>query len=105
MAIGNYWCVDCDCGKSNNARKFTHPLEDADDEPDVYCPNNPDLKLKKMGVKAFTIATHTRTRGAGRTAKEKAQRRKTSFHEQVSTQMQLDPVEKRHFGKKFGKPQ
>lgn len=99
---GNFYCVDCDCGKTK--KDFTHPVEDADTDPGVYCPNNPDLKLKMMGVQAFTIATHERIRGKGRTAKDKAERRKQSFHEQVGSQMQLDAAEKRHFGKKFGTP-
>ncbi len=104
MMTGNFWCMDCDCEKNHNQRNFTAPIESADSKEEVFCPNNKDLKLKLMGVKTFTIATHERIRGKGRSAAEKAIRRKESFHDQVSTKMQLDATERRHFGKKFGKP-
>lgn len=104
MVTGNFWCVDCTCGKSGKQRDFTAEIENADSQEEVFCPNNEELKLKKMGIKNVTIATHERIRGKGRTEKDKMERRKKSFHEQVGTQMALDKAERRHFEKKFGKP-
>jgi len=104
MVVGNFWCVDCTCGKTNHSeRSFTAEVEDADSKEEIFCPNDEDVKLKLMGIKGPAIVTGD-NKAHGRSAKEKAQRRKTSFHDQVSTQMQLDATEKRHFGKKFGRP-
>lgn len=105
MVKGNFWCVKCTCGETEiSLRSFKADIDNPDSEESVYCPNNHDLELKLLGTEAFTLATHDRIRGKGRSEKEKAERRKKSFHEQVSTQVKLDPGEKSHFEKKFGKP-
>lgn len=105
MVIGNFWCGNCTCGQlDHNKKSFKAEIDDVDSEEKVFCPNNHDIELKLLGAEAFTLATHESIRGKGRSEKEKRERRQKSFHEQVSTQMKLDPAEKRHFEKKFGKP-
>ena len=104
MVVGNFWCANCTCGKEGRERDFSADIESPDSEEEIFCSNNKELKLKLMGTSSFSIQTHERSRGKGRSAGEISSRRKESFHDQVSTKMHLDKTERAHFGKKFGKP-
>jgi len=99
--IGNYFCTDCTCGETGKGRDFTAEIESR--EEIILCPNSEkDLPLKLMGVKTH-IGINTGQFKKGRSEKEKAERRRKSWHEDVAPQMGLDIAEKQHFEKKFGK--
>lgn len=99
--IGNYYCVDCTCGATGKARDFTGEIESR--EEIVYCPNNEKTPLKLMGTKTF-MGINNGTFKKGRSAKEKAERRRISWHRDTTPYIALDKQEKAHFNKKFGKP-